>query len=199
MEQHEYGAGEPFAHPSADPFEDDIPLTASLPRLTRTASGIDWQRLESTARAAMTRAYVPYSGFPVGAAALVEDGRVVAGCNIENASLGLTLCAECSLVSNLQMTGGGRLVAFYCVDGNGQVLMPCGRCRQLLSEFQAPGMRLMGPEGELTMEEVLPLAFGPADMSAMTERTAQNQQAQQNPQTQQNQQARQDQPDERTR
>lgn len=175
MEQH-YGSGETGGHGFSDPFEDDIPLTASLPRITGTGSGIDWQRLESTARAAMTRAYVPYSGFPVGAAALVEDGRVVAGCNIENASLGLTLCAECALVSNLQMTGGGRLVAFYCVDGNGQVLMPCGRCRQLLFEFHAPGMRLMGPEGELTMEQVLPQAFGPADMSAMTERTRQAQQ-----------------------
>lgn len=180
MEQHEYGSGEQpagwFDRPIADPFEDDIPLTASLPRLTRTGSGIDWERLESTARAAMTRAYVPYSRFPVGAAALVEDGRVVAGCNIENASLGLTLCAECSLVSNLQMTGGGRLVAFYCVDGNGQVLMPCGRCRQLLLEFQAPGMRLMGPDGELTMEDILPHAFGPADMTGMTEQTQQTQQ-----------------------
>lgn len=179
MEQHEYGAGEEPAGQFADPFEDDIPLTASLPRLMPTGSGIDWDRLESTARAAMTRAYVPYSGFPVGAAALVEDGRVVAGCNIENASLGLTLCAECSLVSNLQMTGGGRLVAFYCVDGNGQVLMPCGRCRQLLFEFHAPGMRLMGPDGELTMEEVLPHAFGPADMAGMAEQSRQARQARQ--------------------
>nr|WP_159554565.1 cytidine deaminase [Citricoccus sp. K5] len=140
--------------------------------MTGTGSGIDWQRLESTARAAMTRAYVPYSRFPVGAAALVEDGRVVAGCNIENASLGLTLCAECSLVSNLQMSGGGRIVAFYCVDGNGEVLMPCGRCRQLLYEFHAPGMRLMGPDGELTMDEVLPHAFGPADMTHLSGGTA---------------------------
>nr|WP_188804259.1 cytidine deaminase [Citricoccus zhacaiensis] len=140
--------------------------------MTGTGSGIDWQRLESTARAAMTRAYVPYSRFPVGAAALVDDGRVVAGCNIENASLGLTLCAECSLVSSLQMSGGGRIVAFYCVDGNGDVLMPCGRCRQLLYEFHAPGMRLMGPDGELTMDEVLPQAFGPADMTHLSDRAA---------------------------
>jgi cytidine deaminase len=146
-------------------FEDDIPLTSSLPILSRGGSGIDWKRLESAARAAMTRAYVPYSSFPVGAAALVDDGRIVSGCNIENASLGLTLCAECSLVSDLQMSGGGRIVAFYCVNGHGDVLMPCGRCRQLLHEFQAPGMRLMGPEGELTMDEILPLAFGPADLT----------------------------------
>ncbi|VXB02588.1 Cytidine deaminase [Citricoccus sp. K5] len=168
MEHHDHGSSGAFS----DPFEDDIPLTASLPRITGTGSGIDWQRLESTARAAMTRAYVPYSRFPVGAAALVEDGRVVAGCNIENASLGLTLCAECSLVSNLQMSGGGRIVAFYCVDGNGEVLMPCGRCRQLLYEFHAPGMRLMGPDGELTMDEVLPHAFGPADMTHLSGGTA---------------------------
>lgn len=151
-------------------FADDIPLTASLPRLARSGSGIDWKRLESAARAAMTRAYVPYSSFPVGAAAMVEDGRVVAGCNIENASIGLTLCAECSLVSQLQMTGGGRLVAFYCVNGAGEVLMPCGRCRQLLFEFHAPGMLVMGPEGELTMEQVLPAAFGPGDMEEYRER-----------------------------
>lgn len=151
-------------------FADDIPLTASIPRLTGSGSGVDWKRLESAARAAMTRAYVPYSSFPVGAAGMVEDGRIVAGCNIENASIGLTLCAECSLVSQLQMTGGGRLVAFYCVNGEGEVLMPCGRCRQLLFEFHAPGMLLMGPEGELTMEQVLPEAFGPADMTRHRER-----------------------------
>jgi cytidine deaminase len=149
----------------AGDFEDDIPLTSSLPRLRAGGSGIDWKRLDSAARAAMTRAYVPYSSFPVGAAALVDDGRIVSGCNIENASLGLTLCAECSLVSDLQMSGGGRIVAFYCVNGHGDVLMPCGRCRQLLHEFQAPGMRLMGPQGELTMEDILPLAFGPADLT----------------------------------
>jgi cytidine deaminase len=153
-------------------FADDIPLTASLPRLTGIGSGVDWKRLESAARAAMTRAYVPYSSFPVGAAAMVEDGRIVAGCNIENASLGLTLCAECSLVSQLQMTGGGRLVAFYCVNGEGEVLMPCGRCRQLLFEFHAPGMLLMGPEGEMTMDQVLPSAFGPADMADHRRRRA---------------------------
>jgi len=155
---------DPFPPGLEEAFTDDIPLTASLPRLGRSGSGIDWERLESAARAAMTRAYVPYSSFPVGAAALVEDGRIVSGCNVENASLGLTLCAECSLVSQLQMTGGGRLVAFYCVNGHGEVLMPCGRCRQLLFEFHAPGMVLRGPEGELTMEQVLPAAFGPADL-----------------------------------
>ena len=88
---------------------------------------IDWEALREAAREAMSHAYVPYSHFPVGAAALVDDGRVVTGCNVENASYGVTLCAECGLVSALHLTGGGRLVAFTCVDGNGGTLMPCGR------------------------------------------------------------------------
>ena len=91
---------------------------------------------------AMSHAYAPYSNFPVGAAALVDDGRIVTGCNVENASYGVTLCAECGLVSSLAMTGGGRLVAFTCVDGDGDILMPCGRCRQLLYEHSAEGMLL---------------------------------------------------------
>lgn len=125
------------------------------------APGIDWDVLQEAARSAMQRAYVPYSRYPVGAAALTEDGRIVSGCNIENASYGLTLCAECSMVSQLQMTGGGRLAAFTCVDGEGQILMPCGRCRQLLYEFRAPGMQLLTVSGIKTMDEVLPDAFGP--------------------------------------
>jgi len=125
---------------------------------------IDWDALRDAARDAMGRAYAPYSKFPVGAAALTEDGRVVSGCNVENASYGVGLCAECSLVSDLQMTGGGRLVAFACVDGNGGVLMPCGRCRQLLNEFSAPGMLLDTVSGIKTIEQVLPDAFGPRQL-----------------------------------
>lgn len=125
---------------------------------------IDWNALRDAARDAMGRAYAPYSEFPVGAAALTEDGRIVSGCNVENASYGVGLCAECSLVSNLQMTGGGRLVAFACVDGNGGVLMPCGRCRQLLNEFSAPGMLLDTVSGIKTIEQVLPDAFGPRQL-----------------------------------
>ncbi len=113
----------------------------------------------------MRKAYVPYSNFPVGAAALTDDGRIVSGCNVENASYGLTLCAECSLVSQLQMIGGGRLVAFSCVDGDGNALMPCGRCRQLLYEFRAPDMLLMTVSGIKTMDEVLPDAFGPQHLA----------------------------------
>lgn len=126
---------------------------------------IPWNALQEAATAAMHRAYVPYSKFPVGAAALTDDGRIVSGCNVENASYGLTLCAECSLVSQLQMTGGGKLVAFSCVDGSGDALMPCGRCRQLLYEFRAPGMLLMTVSGIKTMDEVLPDAFGPQHLS----------------------------------
>jgi cytidine deaminase len=125
---------------------------------------IDWEVLKSEAIAAMQRAYVPYSKFPVGASALTEDGRVVSGCNIENASYGVTLCAECSLVSELFRTGGGRLVAFYCVDKHNNVLMPCGRCRQLLYEHSAPGMLLETVSGIKTIDEVIPDAFGPRDL-----------------------------------
>lgn len=124
-------------------------------------SEIDWQALEAAAKDAMDRAYAPYSKFPVGAAALTDDGRIISGCNVENASYGLTLCAECTLVGQLHMGGGGRLAAFYCVDGEGNILMPCGRCRQLLYEFRAPGMQLMTTQGIKTMDQVLPDAFGP--------------------------------------
>lgn len=128
------------------------------------AENIPWDALREAAIEAMGKAYVPYSKFPVGAAALVDDGRIVNGCNVENASYGLTLCAECSLVSALTMTGGGRLVAFYCVDGSSNVLMPCGRCRQLLFEHSAPGMILETVSGRRTIEQVLPDAFGPRDL-----------------------------------
>jgi cytidine deaminase len=128
-------------------------------------SEINWDDLKSAAIAAMKNAYAPYSHFPVGAAALVDDGRIVSGCNVENASYGVGLCAECGLVSNLSMTGGGNLIAFYCVDGAENVLMPCGRCRQLLFEHSAPGMILQTVSGLKTIEEVLPDAFGPRDLA----------------------------------
>jgi cytidine deaminase len=125
---------------------------------------VDWVALKNAAIDAMKRAYAPYSEFPVGAAALVDDGRIVSGCNVENASYGVGLCAECSLVSNLAMTGGGKLVAFTCVDGNEDVLMPCGRCRQLLYEHSAPGMLLETVSGMKTIDHVLPDAFGPRQL-----------------------------------
>ncbi|MFB7889730.1 cytidine deaminase [Cellulosimicrobium cellulans] len=130
-----------------------------------TAVGsVDWDALRDAAREIMTRAYAPYSGFPVGAAALVDDGRVVVGCNVENAAYGVTLCAECSLVSSLVGTGGGRLVAFACVDGHGATLMPCGRCRQLLWEHGGPDLLVDTVRGIKTMRDVLPDAFGPEDL-----------------------------------
>ena len=129
-------------------------------------TGIDWDALRTAALEAMGKAYVPYSKFPVGVAALVDDGRVISGCNVENASYGLTLCAECALVSSLHMTGGGRLVAFTCVDGKGGVLMPCGRCRQLLFEHSADGMLLQTVSGVKTIDEVIPDAFGPRTLEA---------------------------------
>lgn len=125
---------------------------------------VDWEALRAAAREVMTRAYAPYSGFPVGAAALVEDGRVVVGANVENASYGVGLCAECGLVSDLARTGGGRLVAFACVDGHGNALMPCGRCRQLLWEFGGADLLVDTVSGIKPMSEVLPDAFGPDDL-----------------------------------
>ena len=122
---------------------------------------IDWAALHLAAVAALPHSYSPYSNYPVGVAGYADDGRMVWGVNIENASYGLTLCAECSMVSHLFATGGGRLVAVACVDGSGNPLMPCGRCRQLLYEHGGPDMQLMTPEGVLTMRDVLPQAFGP--------------------------------------
>lgn len=124
-------------------------------------SDVNWDELRDVAKVAIKNAYVPYSKFPVGVAAIVDDGRVISGCNVENASYGLTLCAECALVSSLHMTGGGKLVAFTCVDGHGNILMPCGRCRQLLFEHSAPGMLLETVSGIKTIDEVIPDAFGP--------------------------------------
>jgi cytidine deaminase len=129
-----------------------------------TTTEIDWEALRTAARDVMSRAYAPYSHFPVGAAALVDDGRVVVGCNVENASLGLTLCAECAVVSALHVSGGGRLVAFACVDAHGNALMPCGRCRQLLWEHGGPGLLVETVSGIKPMTEVLPDAFGPDDL-----------------------------------
>jgi cytidine deaminase len=131
---------------------------------------LDWDALRAAAREISTRAYVPYSHYPVGAAALVDDGRIVTGCNVENASYGITLCAECGLVSSLYAAGGGRLVAFACVDGRGDVLMPCGRCRQLLWEHGGAELRVDTPEGIRTMAEILPMAFGPGHLEAARNR-----------------------------
>jgi cytidine deaminase len=126
---------------------------------------VDWAALRAAATEVMTHAYAPYSNFAVGAAGLVEDGRVVVGCNVENASYGVGLCAECGMVSALHATGGGRLVAVVCVDAHGDVLMPCGRCRQVLSENGGATLLLDTVRGVRPMSEVLPDAFGPEDLA----------------------------------
>ena len=125
---------------------------------------INWEFLKDQATAAMKQAYAPYSKFPVGVAALVDDGRIVTGCNVENASYGLTLCAECGLVSSLINSGGGRLIAFTCVDISGKLLMPCGRCRQLLQEHGGSKLQLATDDGIKTLADLLPWAFGPEEM-----------------------------------
>ncbi len=137
----------------------------AVPAGSLPSDDVDWTALRTAATAAMRHAYAPYSSFPVGAAALTDDGRIVSGCNVENASYGVTLCAECSLVSQLHMTGGGKLVAFTCVDGDGATLMPCGRCRQLLFEHSTEGMLLETVSGIRTIDEVLPDAFGPRTLA----------------------------------
>ena len=124
----------------------------------------DWAALREAAREAMRHAYAPYSGFPVGVAALVDDGRTIVGCNVENASYGLGLCAECGLVSALHAGGGGRLAALACVDATGAALLPCGRCRQLLWEHGGPGLLVDTVDGPVPMTELLPRAFGRADL-----------------------------------
>ncbi len=129
---------------------------------------IDWEELRSKAREVSQLAHAPYSNYQVGAAALVDDGRVVLGCNVENAAYGVTLCAECGLISSLVAGGGGKLVAFTCVNGNGELIMPCGRCRQLLQEHGGKDLLLDTPKGVWTLEQVLPQAFGPEDLTKVS-------------------------------
>lgn len=130
----------------------------------KSVMNIDWDLLRLKAQEAMRNAYAPYSNFPVGVAALVDDGRIISGCNVENASYGIGLCAECGLVSNLINSGGGRLIAVACVDRHGNALMPCGRCRQLLWEHGGAECLLDSVSGIKPMSEILPDAFGPDDL-----------------------------------
>ncbi|WP_350258819.1 cytidine deaminase [Scrofimicrobium sp. R131] len=134
-----------------------------------TVTEDQWAELHRLAVSAMERAYCPYSKFPVGAAALVDDGRMITGCNVENAAYGVALCAECGLISELVNTGGGKLVAFACVNSQSEPTAPCGRCRQLLFEHAAPELVLAMPAGRMTIDEVLPGGFGPADLDAKQE------------------------------
>ena len=136
--------------------------------MTSTDSGqdFDWQYLVDEATKVSARAYAPYSQYRVGAAALVDDGRLVTGCNVENAGYGVTLCAECGLISSLVATGGGRLTHCVCVNGRGEVIMPCGRCRQVLFEHGGPDLLMLTVSGVRPFSEVLPDAFGPEDLAA---------------------------------
>ncbi|MGQ0842558.1 MAG: cytidine deaminase [Sporichthyaceae bacterium] len=121
---------------------------------------VDWPALRLAAAAASANAYAPYSNFPVGAAGLAADGRIVVGCNVENASYGLTLCAECGVIGALLVGGGGTLVALACVDGDGSPLVPCGRCRQLLLEHGGLDCLVDTPRlGPVTLRQLLPEPF----------------------------------------
>jgi len=131
----------------------------------------EWDQLKQAAVEVMGRAYAPYSRYPVGAAARTDDGRTVVGCNVENAAYGVTLCAECGLVSQLHATGGGRLTHFVCVNADSDVIMPCGRCRQLLFEHGGRDLLVWTVSGVRPMSEVLPDAFGPEDLDLVTSTT----------------------------
>jgi cytidine deaminase len=134
---------------------------------TESEGSFDWEALRAEAVAVARRAYAPYSHYPVGSAATADDGRVLVGCNVENAAYGVVLCAECGVVSSLHATGGGRLTHVVCVNGRGDVIMPCGRCRQLLWEHGGAGLEVLTASGVRRMDEVLPDAFGPEDLEVV--------------------------------
>ena len=133
--------------------------------IATVTDAIDWKLLRDKAIQAARGAYAPYSKFPVGAAALVDDRRIISGCNVENVSYGLGLCAECAVVCVLHATGGGRLLALVCVDGAGALLMPCGRCRQVLLEHGGSDMLIDHPDGPRRLGDLLPDPFGPQDLA----------------------------------
>jgi cytidine deaminase len=126
---------------------------------------INWPALRAAATAVAARAHAPYSGLKVGAAGLDASGTLVTGCNVENASYGLTLCAECGLVSAQRAAGAGALVAVSVVAGDGAPLVPCGRCRQLLLEAGGPGLLLDAEHGQQRLDDLLPGAFTAADLA----------------------------------
>ena len=148
------------------PAADGLPYQTGVSAgSAETARTFDWESLRTRPPRCMRHAYAPYSDFPVGAAGLVDDGRVVLGCNVENAAYGVGLCAECGLVSALHAIGGGRLTHFVCVNGDGDVLMPCGRCRQLLFEHGGPDLLLLTVSGCAGWTEVLPGRLRPDALS----------------------------------
>lgn len=148
----------------------DDALSGPVPGGPAPAAPEPFPALLAAARAVAERAYAPYSGYRVGAAALADDGRTVAGCNVENAGYGVTLCAECGLISDLIAGGGGRITHFVCVNGPGEVIMPCGRCRQLLAEHAAAGFTILTPAGTRDLEGLLPQSFAAADIDAGRDR-----------------------------
>jgi cytidine deaminase len=139
-----------------------VPEAAAGPGAPGEGPEVDWDALRAAALEASRRAYAPYSRLHVGAAGLTERGTVVTGCNVENASYGLTLCAECGMVGALYASGCRRLVATSIVAGDGRPLAPCGRCRQLLVEAGGPGLLVEGPAGVQAVRELLPGAFDDA-------------------------------------
>jgi cytidine deaminase len=149
--------------------QDERPVSTST--AAEETRAVDWDVLRAEAIRMTQRAYAPYSDFQVGVAGLVDDGRLVVGCNVENAAYGVALCAECGMVSSLYAGGGGRLVAVACRDKLGVALMPCGRCRQLLWEHGGPECLLDTPAGILTMREVLPQAFGVEELERVAEQS----------------------------
>ncbi|MGO9957053.1 MAG: cytidine deaminase [Solirubrobacteraceae bacterium] len=140
-------------------MSDLVSGNTQQPGLIRRSGEVDWLALRAAAVTAAQNAYAPYSEFRVGAAGLTERGTIVTGCNVENASYGLTLCAECGMVGALHASGCHRLVAASIVAGDGAPLTPCGRCRQILIEAGGPGLVVEGPGGLQRLGELLPGAF----------------------------------------
>ncbi|MFW0796070.1 cytidine deaminase [Gordonia sp. CPCC 205515] len=127
---------------------------------------LDWNLLRDKAKSMIDRAYAPYSRFPVGAAGLTDDDRIVLGCNVENVSYGLGICAEVALIAHFAGTGGNSLRAISVCDSRGEILMPCGRCRQVLLEHGGGDLLVDHRDGPMRLAELLPEAFGPDDLAS---------------------------------
>jgi cytidine deaminase len=127
-----------------------------------------WTKLEDIAKNASTKAYCPYSEFPVGAALLDNDGRFASGCNVENASYSMTICAERNAVFHAIAEGMSGIAAMVVYTPTSMPSSPCGACRQVLYEFSPKALvRCIcdGPDKiELTVEDLLPFAFGPSNL-----------------------------------
>lgn len=131
---------------------------------------VEYENLRVLALLETDRAYAPYSKYPVGCAVLCSDGACYSGANVENASYGLTLCAECSVVSQVGARPGVKIRKIVCVDRHGEIISPCGRCRQLLSEFAEAECTIQLSDGVRSFASILPHAFGPGELDAGRER-----------------------------